>query len=86
MHQSHPLPHPVASLDYSGGTFIYTFNAGEDRVCRDIEILDDAISEAPEEFEITLSTDDGAVVEVDPGTAVVEITDNDGKIFHVIIL
>lgn len=49
-------------------------------MCLNIEILADDVSEATEEFELTLTTDDGAVVEVNPGMAVVEITDDDGKL------
>lgn len=73
----------VDPVDFSGGTFLVSFNAGDNRVCLDIEIQDDSLSEPPEDFQVTLSTNDPAVVAVDPSRAVVEIIDNDGMFMYI---
>ena len=68
-------------MDYGSGPYTVTFSAGEISVPFDIPINDDMISEANEDFTLTIdpsSLPTGGTVG-SPGSAVVTIIDNDRK-------
>ena len=68
-------------MDYGSGPYTVTFPAGVTSVPFDISINDDMISEANEDFTLTIdpsSLPTGATVG-SPGSAVVTIIDNDRK-------
>ncbi len=73
------------SNDYANGTYPYTFEAGQTRVCQRIGIIDDGKLESVEEFEVTLSAEDEPTAVVIPNRAIVKITDNDGMCVEVLI-
>ena len=77
----------TASLDYTPPTETYVIEAGEDRDCLQLMILDDSIFEGPEDL---IGSLEGIVnqlgqlvrnperITFDPATTMVEISDNDG--------
>ena len=68
------------SSDYANGTYSYTFEADQTRICQGIGISDDNVLESVEEFEVILSANTEPSAVVNPSRAVVKITDNDGII------
>ena len=56
----------------------FYFSNDNTRVCFDVDILDDDISEPEKKFLLMLNTGD-PYVNLSPDTAVITIIDNDGK-------
>ena len=48
------------------------------RACQSISITDDSVLEDVEEFEVTLTAESEPSAVIDPGRAIIKITDNDG--------
>ena len=64
--------------DFTGVTFTLNFDEDIDEICRDIPIIDDVITEIPEEtFVVTLQSNDPQVTVGPPSDAT--IVDNDRK-------
>ena len=62
-----------------------TFQPDETMKCFEIDIVNDVIAEAVENFTVTVVPASGDVGVTDPDRAVVCITDDDGKLFIVSI-
>ena len=76
------FPHiAIAPMDYEALNVDLTFVPGEiPRVCDNVTVLNDDISENPEDFFVTLSTTDpSAEVDPDRDVATATINDLDGK-------
>ena len=56
-----------------------TIQRGQEEMCSNITILDDALIEANETFTLTLSTNFSAGVILTPVIATIKIVDNDGE-------
>ena len=78
------------SLDYSPPVETFMLEAGEDRACLQLMILDDSIFEGPEDLTGRLEgviNDLGQLVRnperitFEPVMTTIQITDNDGKFF-----
>lgn len=67
---------PVAGMDYTTTSEVVMFSSTVMRQCVTVPILDDSVSENPELFTVTLSSDDPDVSSTVPTTNVL-ITDDD---------
>ena len=78
---------PIAGIDYTSIAQPLTFTpgSGSQQRCADITILDDSVVESTEMFLVSLSNSANDADHVDFnsfGTAVVSITNDDGKLQH----
>jgi hypothetical protein len=69
-----------AELDYIGAPFNVTFVEASTQFVA-ISIVDDDLVERPEVIQLLLTTLTPNVIPIDPNTAQIEITDDDGEIF-----
>ena len=63
--------------DYTRQEVVLTFDEDTQRICRDIDVTDDDVTEEDEDFVVTLTTDDDQAETGPPDRAVVTIEDND---------
>lgn len=71
-------------VDYVALLHLVTWEPDADQKCFSVRILDDRTVEGEETFQIVLASDDPAVVVPTPGTAHINIQDNDSKLNQII--
>ena len=77
--------HIAAPDDYSALQSLLTFTPGVNVSCATVvPIIDDAVVEDNQTFNVVLSTEDPNVL-LDPASATVTIVDNDGEIAYLLI-
>lgn len=74
-------PTPAAPSDYTSVQATFTFSRTVRRLCVNVTTVDDTNNlEEVEVFSLRLSSTDGSVV-LNPGTATVNITDDEGQCY-----
>ena len=72
----------IAGVDYVSGPYTVTFPAGVTKVSFNVDIIDDAILENNETFELSINSNTllDRVIINNPSKVTVTIVDNDGKL------
>ena len=69
----------IEETDYPAATYNLTLAPGQDIACLSVNTLEDNFVEDEEAFQLTLSSDDLAVIISSPAAAIVHISDDDSK-------
>jgi len=69
----------IAGSDYEAASSSLTFNAGQERQCVNVSIVDDGTNERREEFEVLMRVENEPSVNIAPNRAEVVIQDDDRK-------
>jgi Calx-beta domain len=73
-------PNEPTEPDYDGSGGFVTFAPGQTEMMVEVVILNDAIAELTEQFEVTLYSPEGAEIDRDKSAAIGYIVDNDGSV------